>query len=599
MATIILSFLISFIILLIATPVVIKCANRASFIANPTSERWHSKPTALLGGIGIFIGILAGLLASGVIFEISWGLTAGIILIFLSGLYDDVFNLSPFIKLIIQISAGILVISSGILIGKGFIAEYIAVPLTIFWIVGITNAMNLLDNMDGLCSGVSGIIAFFLGFIFLINNQLNPAILSFVISGASFGFLVYNFNPAKIFMGDCGSLLLGFSLSVLSLLGSYQMKSHVLLSLSIPLLIMALPIFDTTLVTLNRKIINRPVSQGGKDHSSHRLIALGYSEKQSALILYGITALGGTIAITLNYINVSISLMLIIVSLIIFVGSGAFFTRVRVYSKEEYLLITEHNKTDGKITPIKTVLNYKRQIIEVLFDTIFILYGFYFATWIQSTGDVTSNFFFNFRLLPVLIIYSLIVFYFFGFYKLIWRYISIEDLIKYGTAIILITISLIIFKYLFGYSELQLTTCILFGIILSYLALGFRLSERIFSILIRRNANNRSATSKRILIVGAGDTGNLFISEIHQNQELGIYPIGFVDDDPTKIGSSLCGIPILGNLHEIEDIIRKKHVDEIIIAISNIEDEILGHINGIGRKSEVPVKRVQIGLKTI
>ncbi len=586
-------------VLLVCTPLIIKYAQKRGHIVNPTSDRWHTKPTALLGGVGIFSGIIIGLLLIGVPTSLSLGLLLSIIIIFLVGLYDDVYKLSPFIKLIIQIGVSLIVIWSGVIIGKGFLPEYIAVPLTIFWIVGITNAMNLLDNMDGLCSGVSGIIALFLGIIFLVNSQPDLALISFVILGASMGFLIYNFNPAKIFMGDSGSLLLGFMLSVLSLLGSYQTKSHILLSLTIPLLIMILPIFDTTLVTLNRKLINRPISQGGKDHSSHRLISLGYSEKESALILYGITAIGGSIALALNFLEIPISIMIIIVLLIAFVGSGAFLTRVKVYTKTEYESKSIINKSAPNVTPIKTVLNNKRQIVEIIFDTLILLFSFYFAIWIQNDSDLTVSYLLQFRPFLLLIIFTLIVFYLAGFYKSIWRYLTVDDFMKYGSVIFLITLLLIVFKYVFSYDELRISTCITFGVLVNYLVFMFRLSERMLSTLIRRSRRPFTKSSSKIIIIGAGDSANILIKNILHKTKPEMHPIGILDDDPSKIGSRIQGIPILGSILDIEGVIIKNQVNEIVITSSKLKQKTIDMIREVSLKYDVPLKQFRIDFKDL
>jgi UDP-GlcNAc:undecaprenyl-phosphate/decaprenyl-phosphate GlcNAc-1-phosphate transferase len=586
------------IVLLVCTPLMIKYAQRHGYIVNPTSDRWHTKPTALLGGVAIFSGIIIGLLIVGIPTSFPAGLLLSIIIIFLAGLYDDVYTLSPFIKLIIQIGVSLIVISSGVIIGKGIIPEYIAVPLTIFWIVGITNAMNLLDNMDGLCSGVSGIIALFLGIIFLVNSQPELALISFVIFGASMGFLIYNFNPAKIFMGDSGSLLLGFMLSVLSLLGSYQTKSHMLLSLSIPLLIMILPIFDTTLVTLNRKLINRPISQGGKDHSSHRLISLGYSEKESALILYGVTSIGGSIALALNFLEIPISIMIIVVLLIAFVGSGAFLTRVKVYSKTEYESKSLNDKLAPNTTPIKTVLNNKRQIVEIVFDTLILLFSFYFAIWIQNDSDLTVTYLLQFRPFLLLIIFTLIVFYIAGFYKSIWRYLTVDDFMKYGSVIFLITLTLIAFKYVFSFDELRLSTCIIFGVLVNYLVFMFRLSERMLSTLIRRSRRPLTQSS-RIIIIGAGDAANILIKNILHKTKPEMRPIGILDDDPSKIGSRIQGIPILGSIQDIKGFINKNYVDEVVITSSKVKQKTIDMIRDVTLKHDIPIKQFRIDFKEI
>ena len=588
------ALIIPFSIVVLVTPVIIMIAKRTGMISQPQSNRWHSRPTALLGGIGIFIGVVSSIIWIGLLDSIYSGLVFGAVLIFISGLYDDVKGLRPYVKLIIHIIAGVLVMTSGVFLGNGLLPGYIAIPITLLWVVGITNAMNLLDNMDGLCSGISGIIGLFLGIIFLLNDQSVLSLLSFTVSGAAFGFLVYNFSSAKIFMGDSGSLFLGFLLSTIALMGTYETKSHVMLSLGIPLLIMSLPIFDTTLVTISRKYFNRPISQGGRDHSSHRLIALGYSERKSLLVMYGIAIFGGGIAIGLIYLNLSISLLLVILSLILFVGSGAFLSRVKVYSVNEYESLLENN--GGKrVTLIRTVLQYKRQIVEVLVDSILVMYSLYLAAWLQYNGEIPHDFIASYpSLVTVLLPYSLIVFLVFRFYSDIWRYLTVSDSLRFVISVGVLALSMFLFIPLLDIFDLKFTTVIIFAIVLFLLLSVFRLSERLLYTLQRAVTNGDNQISTRILLVGAGDTGSIALREIIQNKKLNFKPIGFIDDDPSKKGARIDGYPVMGSTTSINDIVASKQIDKIIISITDIGREKLKEIYNQCENTGKPVMRARI-----
>ena len=588
------ALIIPFSIVVLVTPVIIMIAKRTGMISQPQSNRWHSRPTALLGGIGIFIGVVSSIIWIGLLDSIYSGLVFGAVLIFISGLYDDVKGLRPYVKLIIHIIAGVLVMTSGVFLGNGLLPGYIAIPITLLWVVGITNAMNLLDNMDGLCSGISGIIGLFLGIIFLLNDQSVLSLLSFTVSGAAFGFLVYNFSSAKIFMGDSGSLFLGFLLSTIALMGTYETKSHVMLSLGIPLLVMSLPIFDTTLVTISRKYFNRPISQGGRDHSSHRLIALGYSERKSLMVMYGIAIFGGGFAVGLTYLNLSISLLLVILSLILFVGSGAFLSRVKVYSVNEYESLLENN--GGKrVTLIRTVLQYKRQIVEVLVDSILVMYSLYLAAWLQYNGEIPHDFIASYpSLVTVLLPYSLIVFLVFRFYSDIWRYLTVSDSLRFVISVGVLALSMFLFIPLLDIFDLKFTTVIIFAIVLFLLLSVFRLSERLLYTLQRAVTNGDNQISTRILLVGAGDTGSIALREIIQNKKLNFKPVGFVDDDPSKKGARIDGYPVMGSTTSINDIVASKQIDKIIISITDIGREKLKEIYNQCENTGKPVMRARI-----
>ena len=593
------ALIIPFFTVVLVTPLIIVFAKKTGIISLPQADRWHSRPTALLGGIGIFIGVVSGVIWLGLLGSIHSGLVFGAVLIFASGLYDDVKGLRPYVKLVIHIIAAVLVMSSGVFVGKGFLPGYIAIPITLLWVVGITNAMNLLDNMDGLCTGISGIIGLFLGINFLLNDQSMLSLLSFAVSGAAFGFLIYNFSPARIFMGDSGSLVLGFILSAVALMGTYETKSPLLLSLGVPLLVMSLPIFDTTLVTVGRKYLNRPISQGGKDHTSHRLIALGYSERKSVLVMYGVAILGGGIAIGLTYLNLSISLLLVVMSLILFVGTGAFFSRIKVYSVEEYDSLFKYNH--GKhVTLIQTLLMHKRQIVEVFVDSILVMYSLYFAAWLQFGGAIPPDFTAIYpSLVMVLLPYSLIVFLVFRFYSDIWRYLTVGDSVRFVTAVGTLALSMFLFMPLLDIFDLQFTTVIIFSIVLFLLLSVFRLSERLLFTLQRNVSTGDNQILTRVLLVGAGDTGSIALREIIQNKKLNLKPIGFIDDDPSKKGARIDGYLVMGGTTSINDIVASKQIDKIIISITDVGREKLKSIYSLCEKTGKPVLRARISFETL
>src|SRR5476651_1482280 len=269
-------------------PLVIKLANYKGWVVYPRNDRWHTKPTALMGGIGIFISFSIAVFVTGTISGfVTWTIYCAALIMFIIGLIDDIKEVKPVFKLLGQIACSFLLIYHGYTFGGGLLS-WAGIPLTFIWVIGITNAINLLDNMDGLAGGISAIIATICGVLGILNGEYNLAVMAFSIAGATIGFLFYNFKPARIFMGDSGSLFLGFSLSFLSVAVQSKLgSSSAILVLLIPISLMAIPIMDTTLVTIKRLAAGRRIDQGGKDHTSHRLVALGLSEKKAVLILYG------------------------------------------------------------------------------------------------------------------------------------------------------------------------------------------------------------------------------------------------------------------------------------------------------------------------
>lgn len=292
------AFLISF----ASTPTVIALAHRIKAIDVPKDERRvHKKPIPLIGGLAIFYGFVISVLCFAVIDRQLMGILIGSVIMVTVGIIDDIHDLNAKIKLLFQIIAAGIVVYFGVDIdhianpfANWFGPVYIklgawSVPLTIIWIIGVTNAVNLIDGLDGLAVGVSSIASVALLSLTLISQNLNAAIVIAALAGAGFGFLPYNFNPAKIFMGDTGSTFLGFVLACISVQGI--IKTYALISFAIPVLILGLPIFDTLFAILRRLVTGRPIMSPDRGHLHHRLLDMGFSQKQTVAILYTLTSI--------------------------------------------------------------------------------------------------------------------------------------------------------------------------------------------------------------------------------------------------------------------------------------------------------------------
>jgi len=257
------SLVIAFLVSLALVPVIRWGGRRAGLVARPQSDRWHQRPTPIFGGVAMFIGFAAGLLAAAPRAGLPWGILAGAALMFAFGLYDDFRPLTPPVKLLGQFAAASVVVFSG------YQTQFFEVVLfntliTVTWLVGISNAINLIDNMDGLAGGIALITAGLLAFFFW-PSQGPYLALSLALAGAAAGFLVYNFPPASIFMGDSGSLFLGFTLAALAIARTPQ-ASNVFAVLGVPTLLFLLPIVDTTLVTLTRLLRGQSPAQRTRGH---------------------------------------------------------------------------------------------------------------------------------------------------------------------------------------------------------------------------------------------------------------------------------------------------------------------------------------------
>ncbi|MCY6369825.1 MraY family glycosyltransferase [Clostridium ganghwense] len=320
--------IISTIISFILTPFIKKFAVRVNAIDVPKDTRKiHKKPIPLLGGMAIYVSFLITmLLKDGKLAKSEIGILIGATIIVIGGLIDDLRDIRPWQKLLFQVSAAVTLILFGIeisVITNPFPSDslflklgWLSIPITIFWVVGITNAINLIDGVDGLAAGVAFICSVTIFIIAVLNGRREAALLTAILSGAIFGFLPYNYNPASIFMGDTGAQLLGFLLSAISLMGT--IKSATAFAIAVPILAFGLPIYDTLFAMIRRKINGKPIMQADRGHLHHRLLDMGLSQRQVVLIMYLTSAvLGGISIIAMQISTIRSYFLLTIVVLVI------------------------------------------------------------------------------------------------------------------------------------------------------------------------------------------------------------------------------------------------------------------------------------------
>ncbi len=300
-------FSIAFAISLAATPFVISLAHKIGAVDVPdNARRVHKKPIPRLGGLAIFYGFLVALLCFAKLDQQMRGILIGALIIVGVGIIDDVKQLRALNKLAAQILAAIVVVIHNVRITAISVPSFIveggvlqlgifAIPITVIWIIIVTNAVNLIDGLDGLAVGVSSIASFSLFFIAILAGEQNVAIMSAAMAGGCLGFLPYNFNPAKIFMGDTGSQFLGYMLSVICIQGLF--KGYVIISFIIPLLILGLPLFDTLFAIVRRAWNHKPIMGADRGHLHHRLLDNGFTQKETVAILYVITLVLGLSAV--------------------------------------------------------------------------------------------------------------------------------------------------------------------------------------------------------------------------------------------------------------------------------------------------------------
>ena len=329
------AFVIALIATYICTPLVRTLAVKIGAIDAPDARKVHQVSIPRLGGLAIYIGYMVSLLYSVKDISSVKGLLIGSVILVAVGIWDDVKQIGPKTKLLGQIVAALMLpifdnAIHFISIGDHMLyLEYLSIPLTVFWIVGFTNIVNLIDGLDGLAAGISLIACIAICIVTLQMGQVDLACITLALAGAACGFLRYNFNPAKIFMGDTGSMLLGYTMAAISVMGS--VKTAATVGLVVPVIVLGLPILDTLFAIVRRRINGRPVFQPDKGHLHHRLLAMGLTQKQAVLLMYAITAVLGCVSIVAAKANFTIGLLLVVLILCACVWTA---TRIGIIAKD-------------------------------------------------------------------------------------------------------------------------------------------------------------------------------------------------------------------------------------------------------------------------
>jgi UDP-GlcNAc:undecaprenyl-phosphate GlcNAc-1-phosphate transferase len=558
-----------------ATPIVRAVARRFKAVALPRNDRWHRSPTAMMGGVAIFMAVMAVVPAMVRQQREGWVVLGASTLLFLVGLVDDFLKIKPYQKLIGQLVGAASVIYFWLVLPWTNSAGT-NIMITFVWLIGITNAVNMLDNMDGLSAGIAAIAASFLGINFALNGQFNEALMLAGFTGALLGFLIYNHSPASIFMGDCGSMFIGFFLAATALMsGSGGGRSRsVLAVLTIPVLVLFVPIFDTTFVTVMRKLAGRAASQGGRDHTSHRLVALGLSEKHAVWMLYTLAVSAGLLALVVRHASIDVSIVVIAAFIIVLTFLGIHLGRVRVYEEAELAAAR-----DKPLVSFLLDLSHKRRVFEVALDVVLIALAYYLAYAVKfGSARDSADWHLFVKTLPIVLVVKLAMFLATGIYRGIWRYASLNSVIDFARAAFVssvTTVLVIVFAFRFdGFSRTVIALDAVFLMMfLTASRFAFRILRRIFPM-------PHAQASSRVLIYGAGDGGELVYRELRNNLLLNAVPVAFVDDDMAKSGRLIHGLHVYSTVTPLEEICAKLQIDQVLISTTKLSNERLTNIVG-------------------
>jgi UDP-GlcNAc:undecaprenyl-phosphate GlcNAc-1-phosphate transferase len=511
-----------------------------------------------VGGLGIYAGLSAGVWLAVLAHPLAAttqlvGIYAALTILFLAGLLDDLFSLPPLPKLAAQFGAAATVLATGTHVQLVH-AHWVAIPLGVVWLVGMTNAFNLLDNMDGLAGSLAVIAAAFFALDAWVQHQPQLVlVLSVALAAAVLGFLPFNLRPGRgalAWMGDSGSQVIGFTLAALGLASSYTVASSTVATLVLPVLVLAVPILDTTLVTIVRLLEGRPVSQGGRDHSSHRLVSLGLSETSAVFLLALVSAaLGATSLAYEAFGNGRIAAVGVLVSFALLVEFGSFLADV--------------GREDQKRARRWYV--YVRRLAEVAVDGALISAAFLTAYLLVFSGIGTTIQRHDFIVtLPVILFTRYLALLGFGMYAGVWRYASTREALRAGVAVIASEIAAVGILALTHtqIGQFPSTLYVVDALLCAAAITAARFAERAIAIFIDLA---RSSTSRRVLIVGAGRTGRSLLRELRETP--GERVVGFVDDSPALRGRRLNGVKVVATLGTLERVLPRLSADVVLVTI--------------------------------
>ena len=545
-------------------------------------DRWRTDAVPRLGGLAMLAGLLvgAGLMALGgrIETEQAAGFVAGAVLISVVGVLDDARGLRPLHKLIAQIAAAAILLATGTTV-EIIPVEPFASLLTVLWVIAITNALNLIDNMDGLAAGVSFVSAVVLAAHAVLADLPEVAVVAAVIAAVLAGFLPFNMplrGKATVYMGDGGSQLLGFSLAWLALASSWQEASGFVAAIAVPLLVLAVPILDTALVSVVRTLEGRPIHVGGRDHTSHRLVLRGLSERRAVLLLIAASAaLGGSSLIYVASGSVGLALVGVALSVAVLVHFAMFLAQARRAEAPEMA------DRRGWLS-IDTYRLHKRRFVEGVIDLLLIVAAYYLA-YVLRYEEFPSEL--NDRLiaesLPVLLVARYLALYGFGLYRGLWRYAGMREVGQTAAAVLVSeAVTVVVLTGLYRFEDYSRSVFVINAVLAFLFLAGSRMAERGIGEWL--HSQRSPGGVPRALIIGAGDAGNSLLRELRLRGEFEV--VGFIDDDPAKRGGRSQGVPVLGTHADIERVVDLRRPEVVYNTLPNAPAERLERIEAACRR---------------
>jgi len=614
-------FLIASCFSFLITPMVKSFARRMGALDLPGERKVHSQPIPRFGGLSIFIAFILVLFVTSQIsffyfpqnflIEIKfwWLLVASTIVLGL-GAIDDFRRMPPSVKFLFQIIAGLVVALTiykieAINLPFGTIhLGILSIPATILWVVAITNAINLLDGLDGLAAGTSFIACLAMFGIALLNQNIGISLATVILAGSILGFLKYNFHPASIFLGDSGAYFLGLMLSVLPLMGG--LKGSTTIAIIIPILALGLPIMDTALSMFRRLLKSLHIMEvdqeknvvkfffldgwsifrADRGHIHHRLLQIGFTQRKAVILLYAVSFILGITALCSVYFkNINQALLLTAIGIAAYIG-------IKRLGYGEIQILN-----NGVLLPLFDFPVVNRRSLRVFVDMAIISLSYYVAFLLRFEGHFEPVKDYYLSTLPLVLATKVIIFYLVGLYRGAWRYTNIDDLMRMVKAIIFGCVASALLLWLTPGFGLQSRAALIIDFnLLLFFVIGARSS---FRILEHLNTTKNHLQGKNVLIYGVGRGGGNALNEFLANPGLGLRPVGFIDDDLWNQKKVVNGYPVLGTIDSLETILEKNSISEVILSFDPISQEKLDRLSHICLSHQIPLRRFQTRLEDL
>lgn len=521
---------------------------------------WHDQPVAHSGGwaICLVVGVAAG--ALGLYRSPVTGpalLIAGALALF--GFVDDRRPLQPNTKLLGQLVGSVALIT---LAPHAYPFHVVLLmPIACLWLVGQSNAVNLMDNMDGMCPALVGVSALGIAAFQARRGPPELAVLAAVLAGASVGFLVWNRKPARVFLGDTGSLPLGFLLAYAAMYGSWIGAGASISRLALPPLLLAVPLLNTAFVVVTRYDAGVPVSRGLADHANYRLVAHGFTVNQAILFLC-VISLGGTLlACVFGAWPWGVWLAITALFALALVYFGVFLSHANVTEMYAKLNVPWRENLAGAYR------TQRRRVFEILSDATVASAAYFLAFQLRFDGPLNTAQQSNLvRGVPVVILAATGAQWISGLYRVFWKYIGTVEALAIVRSSVIASAVLYLATRLPFFDDYPRSIYFLFGMLFLMLAMGYRVSVKTMHGWRRARAEKATALGgRRVLIVGAGDAGELALRDLRNGG--GGSVCGFLDDDPEKFGLRIHGVPVLGATTILVEMALALQIEEVVVAI--------------------------------